>query len=235
MAQNGIPAWGNWDSTDNTPYTQKFENVRRTKKTGVSSSPSDPRRSPEPPRKSPLHPSKYTPEALDHSPKYQPHASKPEPDHPRPMASPLREPVPRRHANPLHQQHLDQGGYGSPYRATAGAASPMQAGNAARSKHPSAGMQTPERRASSAVHGPLTPGRIGAKQGGRAYEVDDEVAVPPFGGWDEGNAASGENYTGIFNRVRNDKLSPNSSAKQPSSYSGKQENKVQQTCPCCIL
>jgi hypothetical protein len=53
--------------------------------------------------------------------------------------------------------------------------------------------------------------------------------VPPFGDWDDGNAASGEKYTGIFNKVRDNKLSPSSSIGQPSTaYS--QENNVQQVC-----
>jgi hypothetical protein len=55
------------------------------------------------------------------------------------------------------------------------------------------------------------------------------VAVPPFGEWDDANAASGEKYTGIFNRVRDDRLSPTSSARQPSTTRS-EENKVQQVC-----
>lgn len=65
-------------------------------------------------------------------------------------------------------------------------------------------------------------------------QPEDDVAVPPFGEWDEGNAASGEKFTGIFNRVRDDKLSPNTSTRQPDTNRS-QENKVKQTCPCCIL
>lgn len=57
----------------------------------------------------------------------------------------------------------------------------------------------------------------------------EEVAVPPFGEWDDANAASGEKYTGIFNRVRDDRLSPTSSARQPSTTRS-EENKVQQVC-----
>lgn len=66
-------------------------------------------------------------------------------------------------------------------------------------------------------------------------QAEDEVTVPPFGDWDDSNAASGEKYTGIFNRVRNDKLSPNSSVKQPPSSSGNQEHKVKQVCVSCSL
>lgn len=89
-------------------------------------------------------------------------------------------------------------------------------------------MQTPERRASSEGHGQHTPRRSRDKQGGRGYDApEDDVAVPPFGEWDEGNAASGEKFTGIFNRVRDDKLSPNTSTRQPDTNRS-QENKVKQ-------
>jgi hypothetical protein len=62
-----------------------------------------------------------------------------------------------------------------------------------------------------------------------SIQLEEEVAVPPFGEWDDANAASGEKYTGIFNRVRGDRLSPTSSARQPSTTRS-EENKVQQVC-----
>ncbi|KAF0933891.1 hypothetical protein E2562_020024 [Oryza meyeriana var. granulata] len=236
MSQHGVPAFGDWSTAGDTPYTQKFENLRRSKKTGVYSNPNELIATPEPPLRSPLHPSSYTPtDALNQRQRYQPHERKPETDRPRPPGSPLhREIVPRRQANPLHQHHLDHGGYGgsprSPYReaAAAAAASP-------RPRYRSAGMQTPDRKASSSV--PLTPGRGRMKPGGQGFEpASDGVTVPPFGDWDDANAASGEKYTGIFNRVRQDKLPQNSSVKQqPPSSSGRQEHKVQQACSCCIL
>ncbi|BAH91707.1 Os02g0504700 [Oryza sativa Japonica Group] len=233
--QGGVPTFGNWSAAGDTPYTQKFENLRRSKKTatGVYSNPNEviteTPDQPPPPLRSPLHPSSH--DALNQRQRYE---RKPETGHPRPAGSPLhRETVARRHANPLQQHHLDHGGYGgsprSPYRevAAAAAASP-------RSRYRSAGMQTPDRKASSSDgRVPVTPGRSRLKQGGRGFEPAlDEVTVPPFGDWDDANAASGEKYTGIFNRVRRDKLTPNSSVKQqpPSSPSGgrRQEHKVQQ-------
>jgi hypothetical protein len=71
------------------------------------------------------------------------------------------------------------------------------------------------------------------KASDRGYEPEEEVVVPPFGEWDDANAESGEKYTGIFNRVRDDRLSPNTS-RQPSTIRGA-ENKVKQKCFCCIL
>uniref|UniRef100_A0A0E0K042 RIN4 pathogenic type III effector avirulence factor Avr cleavage site domain-containing protein n=1 Tax=Oryza punctata TaxID=4537 RepID=A0A0E0K042_ORYPU len=239
MSQGGVPTFGNWSAAGDTPYTQKFENLRRSKKTagGVYSNPNEvtetPDQPPPPPLRSPLHPSSHnTPDALNQRQRYE---RKPETGHPRPAGSPLhRENLPRRHANPLRQHHLDHGGYGgsprSPYREVAAATSAAAAASP-RSRYRSAGMQTPDRKASSSDgRVPMTPGRSRLKQGGRGFEpASDEVTVPPFGDWDDANAASGEKYTGIFNRVRRDKLSPNSSVKQqPPSSSGRQEHEVQQ-------
>ncbi|KAL6885832.1 hypothetical protein ACP4OV_010093 [Aristida adscensionis] len=229
VQQPEIPAFGDWETTGNTPYTQKFEGARKHKKTGIPSHPDDPKQHPEPSRKSPLHPSVYKADSQNQGPRNPPHRTRPDTDqHRHSEHSAQREPAPRRHANP----HREQGGSAnaprSPYRAAAGSASPMLPNDQSRSKHRSTGMQTPERRASSEGHGQHTPGRSRMKQSARGYEPEEDVAVPPFGDWDEANAASGEKYTGIFNRVRNDKLSPNSSARQPSSTTRGQENKVKQ-------
>jgi hypothetical protein len=59
-------------------------------------------------------------------------------------------------------------------------------------------------------------------------QLEENVTVPPFGEWDAGEPASGEKYTGIFNRVRDDKLSPDSSCRQQSSGNHREENKVEQ-------
>ncbi|KAG8063977.1 hypothetical protein GUJ93_ZPchr0004g38299 [Zizania palustris] len=210
MAQPDIPAFGNWDTTGNAPYTQKFENARKNRKTGISSHPNDPRRSP-------LHPAR-APDAQGQSPMNASHGRRHETD------------PQRRHSLPQRELGGTASAPRSPYRMAPSSASSAQPDNLSKPKHRSAGMQTPER-----GHGQHTPGRSRMRQGGRGYdEPEDDVAVPKFGEWDEGNAASGENYTGIFNRVRDDKLSPNSSARQ-SATNRNPDNKVQQVCPCCIL
>ncbi|KQJ82213.1 RPM1-interacting protein 4 isoform X2 [Brachypodium distachyon] len=229
MAQPRIPTFGDWENSEDTPYTQKFEGARKNKKTGIYSNPNDPGHQPEPPRRSPLNPSSYTPDAREQGPRNPPHGRRPETD------PHNREPVPRRHSTPQQEQGGNTSTPRSPYRTAAGSASPMQPNNTSKPKHRAAGGQTPERRASSDVHGQHTPGRSRMRQGYQGYNAEEEVAVPPFGAWDEANAASGEKFTGIFNRVRDDKLSPNSSARQSSNANHGQENKVQQTCPCCIL
>ncbi|XP_006652201.1 RPM1-interacting protein 4-like [Oryza brachyantha] len=223
MAQSEIPAFGSWDTTGNTPYTQKFENARKNKKPGISSHPNDPRRHPEPPTRSPLHPA-YTPDTQGQNPLNPPHGRRHEADPHRRHSLPQRD-VRGSAANAPR----------SPYRMVPGSASPAQPSNPSKPRQRAAGMHTPERRSPSEGQGQHTPRRSRMKQGGRGYDMpEDDVAVPPFGEWDESNAASGEKFTGIFNRVRDDKLSPNTSTRQPDT-SRSQANKVKQTCPCCIL
>lgn len=256
VQQSEIPPFGDWETTGNTPYTQKFEDARKNNKTGVPAQPNDPRRNPEPPRKSPLHPTAYKTDPQNQGPRNPTHRPRPETDHQRPSDHPThREPAPRRHSNLQREQGGNVGAPRSPYRTAAGSASPMQPSNQSKPKHRSTGMQTPERRASSEGYGQHTPGRSRMKPSDRGYEViipyghfqqhvlpleyftlysclliqPEEVAVPPFGEWDDANAASGEKYTGIFNRVRDDRLSPNTSARQPSTSHGEQ-NKAQQVC-----
>ncbi|KAL5676266.1 hypothetical protein ACJX0J_012397, partial [Zea mays] len=197
MAQPEIPAFGDWETTGNTPYTQKFEDARKNKKTGILAQPNDPRRDLEPPRKSPLHPTVYKTNPQDQGPRNPPHRPRPELDNQRHSDRPThRESAPRRHSNLQREQGSNAGTPRSPYRTAAGSASPMQPNNQSKPKHRSTGMQTPERRASSEGLGQHTPGRSRMKPGG--YEPE-EVAVPPFGEWDDANAASGENlYVQFF-------------------------------------
>ncbi|KAK7373609.1 hypothetical protein VNO80_07024 [Phaseolus coccineus] len=51
-----------------------------------------------------------------------------------------------------------------------------------------------------------TPGRSRLRPSNRGDETPDKgAAVPKFGDWDESNPASADNYTHIFNRVREEK------------------------------
>ncbi|KAF8715974.1 hypothetical protein HU200_026941 [Digitaria exilis] len=219
MANPGIPAFGDWENTGNTPYTQKFEDARKNKNTGTPAQPNDPRRNPEPTRKSPLQQTAYKTNPQDHGPRNPPHRSRPETDHQRHSDHQThRESAPRRHSN-AQREGGNASAPRSPYRAAAGSASPMQPNNQSKPKNRSTGG------VSSEGHGQHTPGRSRMKPSG--FEPEEEVAVPPFGEWDDANAASGEKYTGIFNRVRDDRLSPNTSARQPST-TRREENKAQQ-------
>ncbi|CAM0905088.1 unnamed protein product [Alopecurus aequalis] len=228
-SQPRIPTFGDWENSVDVPYTQKFEGARKSKKTGIYANPNEPARNPEPLLQSPLNPSAYTPDPREQGPRTPLHGRRPanDPHH--------REAAPRRHTNPQREQLGDANTPKSPYRISAGSASPMQTSSPARPKPRATGMQTPERRPSSDAHGQHTPSRSRMRQSNQGYNPEEEVAVPPFGEWDEGNPASGEKFTGIFNRVRDDKLSPESSARQQTSGDRRQDNMAQQTCPCCIL
>lgn len=66
------------------------------------------------------------------------------------------------------------------------------------------------------------------------------MTVPTFGGWDESNPSSGDNYTGIFNRLREIRASPSPNAADgPSHSTGGQrdrspENKVNDQAPLLV-
>jgi len=227
-AQPRIPTFGDWENSVDVPYTQKFEGARKNRKTGNYANPNEPGHNPEPPRQSPLNPSAHTPDPREQGPRTPQHGRRPANDH-------HREAAPRRQTNAQREQWGDANAPRSPYRNAAGSASPMQTNSPSRPKPRAGGMQTPERRVSSDAHGQHTPGRSRMRHSNQGHNPEDEVAVPPFGEWDEGNAASGEKFTGIFNRVRDDKLSPDSSSRQHPSGHNKEEDKVQQMCPCCIL
>jgi hypothetical protein len=59
-------------------------------------------------------------------------------------------------------------------------------------------------------------------------QPEEDVTVPPFGEWDAGEPASGEKFTDIFTKVREEKLSGDSSSRQQSSGNHREENKVEQ-------
>lgn len=169
MQQPEIPAFGDWETTGNTPYTQKFKDARKNKKTGIPAQPNDPRQNLEPPRKSPLHPTAYITDPQDQGPGNPPHRPRPEADHQRYSDRPTnREPAQRRQANPQREQGSNVSAPRSLYRTAPGSASPIP-NNQSKPKNRSTGMQTPERRASSEGPGQHTPGRYRTKPGG--YEV----------------------------------------------------------------
>jgi RPM1-interacting protein 4 len=178
--QPDIPAFGDWETSGNTPYTQKFENARKNKRTGIPSKPNDLERHAELPLKSPLHQSAYKPDPRDQRLNNPPHTTRPKTDQQRLSEhSTQRESAPRRRANPQWEQGGNVSTLRSPYRASAEPASPMQQNHQARLKHRSTGMQTPERRISSEGHGQHTPGRS-RKPSGRGYEVIMPYSLPFF-------------------------------------------------------
>uniref|UniRef100_A0A5B7A132 RIN4 pathogenic type III effector avirulence factor Avr cleavage site domain-containing protein n=2 Tax=Davidia involucrata TaxID=16924 RepID=A0A5B7A132_DAVIN len=99
-----------------------------------------------------------------------------------------------------------------------------------------------ERKASEGGHGlsPSTPGRSRLRSVNRGDETPDHSpAVPKFGDWDEGDPASSEGYSHIFNRVREERQSGD--GKVPvmateTSYSNgqKQYGNVNSKSCCCF-
>ncbi|KAL0927945.1 hypothetical protein M5K25_002172 [Dendrobium thyrsiflorum] len=85
-----------------------------------------------------------------------------------------------------------------------------------------------------------TPGKSRLRAGGRADESPEEgAAVPKFGEWDEDNPSSADGFTGIFNKVREEKQT--SATKVPiltddstylSSYHHEKRSKRSTICSC---
>ncbi|WCJ33168.1 RPM1 interacting protein 4 [Euphorbia peplus] len=80
-----------------------------------------------------------------------------------------------------------------------------------------------ERKGSTGGGVPMTPGRSRLRSSSRtaiddSQQVDESTAVPKFGAWDENNPGSGDGYTVIFNKVKEERHGGGGSSK-PSHLS----------------
>ncbi|KAK4785896.1 hypothetical protein SAY86_002585 [Trapa natans] len=200
-----VPKFGNWEGEEEVPYTVYFEKARKGRG-GKGLNPNDPEyyadslpadNSVAPPQASPLRPPTHEQKMINES------------DHHRQFSAEL----PTRPTNEARQQvHGGRGGAGlAPgdqhhrrgSRGSVGSEysidkSPIHP----QSRLPARVMGSPFRDGSSS-HG--TPGRTRAG-GASREELSDKVStVPKFGAWDENDPASGEGYTHIFNKVREER------------------------------
>lgn len=88
---------------------------------------------------------------------------------------------------------------------------------------------------------PLTPGRSRLRSVTRGGDEtpDHGAAVPKFGDWDEGNPASADGFTAIFNRVLEEKQVeagklPASASETPHSNGHKQPGNENSKSCCCF-
>ncbi|CAL9120700.1 unnamed protein product [Musa textilis] len=78
-----------------------------------------------------------------------------------------------------------------------------------------------------------TPGRIRTTPGDRACGTPHhDVTVPPFAGWDENDPASGEEYTGIFKLIADNRRTPGTPYEPPQPSGQKQESTGTKGCGC---
>lgn len=224
MAQRPIvPQFGNWESEDNVPYTIYFDKARKGKNGGKMINPNDPQENPDmfpPSAQAPPSRASNRPEepigrrAVRPTPESR---SRREDGDPRQFteAPPRNDNVGRRggtgHTGLTHQNRGGHGsGFGRPARQSAGSEhsidrSPLHPQYQAKIVGKGSGSPSWEsKHLYDSYHG--TPGRSRLKPVSRGDESPDKgAAVPRFGEW-ENNPSSGDNYTHIFNKVREEKI-----------------------------
>ncbi|XP_059296463.1 RPM1-interacting protein 4 [Lycium ferocissimum] len=261
MARPNVPKFGNWENDANTPYTVYFEKARQTRGTGKIINPNDPEENPDmfpnpapsaPPPAAPLHPKpkRQTEEPIgrggtarqrrEHRPSQEDEdyrlfanapprnenrgrrgANEPSPQRGRGSSSGRtgRQSAGSEHSfdkSPLHPRYQAQVNVGR------GVPSPAREGknNSYDSSHGTPG------RSFESSH--ATPGRSKNKQ----ETPDRGAAVPRFGEWDENDPQSADNYTHIFNKVREEKLGtpPGTPSRTPNNPQSQNSNKKRMKC-----
>lgn len=263
MAHSNVPKFGNWESEENdVPYTVYFDKARKNKG-GKMINPNDPQENPDMFRNSAPSPSPPPPapvSAPTSKPRTRPEkpvgrgALGPTPD--RGMSreegeyrkftnSPARsENLGQKTANESTQQNYGGSGmrYGRPARTSAGSEhsidrSPLHPHYQAKIVEGGSGSPAQERKNSyDSSHG--NPGRSRLKPAIRGAESPDRgAAVPKFGEWDEKDPQSAENFTGIFDKVREEKhTGPGNVSTTPKhpSYVAQNHQPKEKPKKCCF-
>ncbi|KAG8061778.1 hypothetical protein GUJ93_ZPchr0003g17137 [Zizania palustris] len=202
MAHKGVPKFGGWEDEDRGDhlYTQYFENARKGKSPGRSVNPND---------------HHGDTEALSKaSPLRAGPVLKPEDEKRTNREDELRrhEPTVRKpHAESPNHRYGDPN-YDSAARKTGVEKSPIHPRHQARIAN-KGGISSPSRDRRGSSEGnrgtaPTTPGRSKFRPSGRGDETPERgSAVPKFGEWDEKDPSTGEGFTDIFEKVREEKQS----------------------------
>ncbi|KAM3318375.1 hypothetical protein ACQJBY_035863 [Aegilops geniculata] len=199
----GVPKFGNWED-EGQGYTQYFENARMGKSPGRPVNQNDrnegaaqaPSNDPPSVKASPLRP-----------------GSEPGLRKNRDERRATREDDLRRHEAAARKTHAespnhrygDQTNYDGAARKASNERSPIHPRQHARLAN-KGGVSSPiaDRRGSA----PTTPGRSKMRPTGRGDETPERgSAVPKFGDWDEKDPSTGEGFTDIFEKVREEKQS----------------------------
>ncbi|KAL4185030.1 hypothetical protein AMTRI_Chr10g228570 [Amborella trichopoda] len=236
MAHSHVPEFGNWESGENVPYTQYFENAVKTRGTGGKiMNPNDPEENPEAFRygtadpksfdASPLHLASTSPKRRQ----YERHQSDVAERHGYPMYSPSRYDSGARkvmHGSPIHghtsygRDMQSQGNSGS---------SPLRVRKSSR----------------DGGHGlsPTSPVRFRSKGGNSRDDdqLESVAAVPKFGAWDDRDPTSGDGFTVLFNKVKEERqiraakppVIPTKPVVYPTSY--KKHNGSTRSSICCCF
>ncbi|KAM0928554.1 hypothetical protein ACQ4PT_002548 [Festuca glaucescens] len=205
----GVPKFGSWEG-EGQGYTQYFENARKGKSPGRSVNPNDPNEATEAPSNDP--PSvKASPLRAGTEPELRKNKDE---------RRATREDGLRRHDATARKSHTespnhkygDQTSYDGAARKASNERSPMHPRHAARLANKGGGASpSGDRRGSTEGNrgnAPTTPGRSKMRPSGRGDETPERgSAVPKFGDWDEKDPSTGEGFTDIFEKVREEKQS----------------------------
>lgn len=219
MARPNVPKFGNWENEDNVPYTVYFDKARKHKG-GKMINPNDPQENPD--MFSNIDPSA----PASRPPKLRPRLDEPMGRggvRPTPEHREGREDgdfrqfsnSPARGENTGHRtpNESSNGGRGQrPARAARPSTGPEQSFERS-PLHPqyqakimgggSGGSPAWQGRNHDSSHG--TPGRSRLRPARGDESPDKSAAVPRFGEWDESDPQAAENFTGIFNKVREER------------------------------
>ncbi|KAI7744785.1 hypothetical protein M8C21_030271, partial [Ambrosia artemisiifolia] len=216
-----VPKFGNWENEANAPYTTYFNEARKGKAAGGKMiNPNDPEDNPE------MFAAKTQP----------PPATRPTvpEEHPAPNDNPNK----RNSGGPANQRGGGQGAAtGRPVRHSVGSdhsfdRSPLHPHHQA--KVTGKGGASPAREGKNSYDS--TPGRSRMKPARGDDSPDNGAAVPRFGDWDENNPQSGENYTHIFNKVREERVTGSpmvSGSDARPNYNIPRNQKTDNKC-CCF-
>nr|XP_027088814.1 RPM1-interacting protein 4-like isoform X1 [Coffea arabica] len=226
MAQRShVPKFGNWDG-ENVPYTAYFDNARKEKISGIRMNPNDPEENPEAFMFSGLinggEASEFSPTPLQRnlvrpisSEKYR---QKQRYGHWRNTSD---EPKSVGQKSPGSESITDKNNYDNPHQ-----------------------QKRSERKKSMMTENsnsfiPLSPAR--RARGGSDTSDDlsyNSASVPKFGAWDERDPRSGEGFTVIFNKVKEEKriaASKFAPAQQPQSSNNAESHKRDAKSKVCNL
>lgn len=248
MAHSNVPKFGNWESEDNVPYTVYFDKARKNRG-GKMINPNDPAENPDifqnadssPPDQAPARPP--APPSKPQTRPEEPRVSREEGDFRQFRNSPARsENTGQRTSNESNYvgRGVRSGGH---RRLSTGSEhsierSPLHPHHQAKITGRGSGSPAWDGKNSyDSSHG--TPGRSRLKPVQVDESPDRGAAVPVFGEWDENDPQSAENFTHIFNKVREERNSGAGNAsgtpKHPSYGAQNQHSKNQKTCcfPWC--
>ncbi|KAF3678280.1 putative cell division control protein 45 -like protein [Capsicum annuum] len=252
-ARPNVPKFGNWENEDNTPYTVYFEKARQTRGTGKIINPNDPEENPDmfpnlaPPRAAAPQISK--PKTLTEEPPigrggaarqtWERRLSKDDGEFRQYANSPARnQNMGRRGSNEPYHQHWCGSSSGRTGRPSAGSEhsfdkSPLHPHYQAKVNNAGRGAASPaweeKNNFYDSSHGTpgrsfesshAAPGRSKVKQ----ESSDRGAAVPRFGEWDENDPQSADNYTHIFNKMREEKQRNPTGTPTRASYNTRRDN-----------